>query len=174
MPVTPSVRVGCRVVGMRIFALSVSGGILAICPLPGRDGDYAGDMAHLYEWAPAIVLSLTTEVELLVAKAQSLGPDLQTHGTRWVHLPIEDMQAPDAAFAQHWQGFSQTARRALAGGGRVLVHCHGGCGRSGMIALRLMIEVGDDPQTALTRLRTVRPCAIETKAQMAWAVDPAV
>lgn len=156
---------------MKIFALSVGGGILAICPLPGRDGHYADDLDQLREWTPAIVLSLTTEVELFVAKSQSLGSDLQSRGTRWVHLPIEDMGIPDTGFMQRWPGFSQTARRALAGGGRVLVHCHGGCGRSGMVALRLMIEYGDDPDEALRRLRNIRPCAIETEAQMTWALQ---
>ena len=47
----------------------------------------------------------------------------------------------------------------------------GGCGRSGMAVLRLMIEAGEDAETALARLRTIRPCAIETDAQMAWARD---
>lgn len=157
---------------MKFFALSVGGGILAICPLPGRDGHYAEDLDQLREWAPALVLSLTTELELFVAKSQTLGPDLQSRGTRWVHLPIEDMGVPDTDFMQRWPGFSETARRALAGGGRVLVHCHGGCGRSGMVALRLMIESGDDANAALKRLRNVRPCAIETDAQMVWALQP--
>src|SRR5690606_33735699 len=58
---------------------------------------------------------------------------------------------------------------ALEGGGRVLVHCLGGCGRSGMVALRLMIGAGETPEVALRHLRGVRPCAVETEAQLAWA-----
>ena len=54
----------------------------------------------------------------------------------------------------------------------VLVHCFGGCGRSGMLVLRVMIEAGEPAGTALKRLRQVRPCAVETEAQMAWAVQP--
>jgi len=57
----------------------------------------------------------------------------------------------------------------LQGGGRVLIHCRGGCGRSGMAALRLMIESGEEAGAALSRLRALRPCAVETEAQMAWA-----
>ena len=51
----------------------------------------------------------------------------------------------------------------------MVVHCMGGCGRSGMILLRLMIDAGETPDSALARLRTARPCAVETKAQMRWA-----
>jgi hypothetical protein len=45
----------------------------------------------------------------------------------------------------------------------------GGCGRSGTALLRLMVESGEDPIPALTRLRAARPCAVETPAQFAWA-----
>ena len=38
-----------------------------------------------------------------------------------------------------------------------------------MIALRLMIDSDEAPDTALTRLRAARPCAVETKAQLRWA-----
>jgi hypothetical protein len=39
-----------------------------------------------------------------------------------------------------------------------------------MAVLRLMIEAGEEPQSALARLRKVRPCAVETEAQMQWAL----
>lgn len=68
-----------------------------------------------------------------------------------------------------WQGLSADLHAALTNGARIVVHCRGGCGRTGMIALRLMIESGEMPQAALTRLRGVRPCAVETDAQGIWA-----
>jgi len=38
-----------------------------------------------------------------------------------------------------------------------------------MAALRLMVEAGEDANDALLRLRSIRPCAVETDAQMIWA-----
>ena len=38
--------------------------------------------------------------------------------------------------------------------------------------LRLMVEAGEEPQAALTRLRGLRPCAVETDAQYEWAANP--
>ena len=44
-----------------------------------------------------------------------------------------------------------------------------GCGRAGMMVLRLMIAAGEEANTALVRLRAARPCAVETDDQMRWA-----
>ncbi|MDX5402759.1 MAG: protein phosphatase [Rhodobacterales bacterium] len=153
-----------------IHALPVAGGILAIAPMPGGAGDYAADLAHMREWQPALVISLTTRIEMIETGSESLGQDMQERGARWVHLPIADFGTPDREVNARWREVSAMALRALAGGGRVLVHCKGGCGRSGMIALRLMIEAGEAAGPALKRLRTLRPCAIETEAQMDWAL----
>ena len=154
---------------MLIHALPVSGGILAIAPLPGAGGDFSGDMAHVADWRPAMVITLVQEVEMVAAGAASLGQVVLDHGSRWVHLPVSDYGTPDDDFAAAWPEVSENARRALLGGGRVLVHCRGGCGRSGMVALRLMIEAGEASDEALDRLRLVRPCAIETPGQLHWA-----
>lgn len=153
-----------------IHALPVAGGILAISPLPGRGGTLLDDLEHLREWQPALVITLTTRVEMVEEGVEDLGPSVQERGARWVHLPIADFGVPDAETAARWSTVSPSALAALHGGGRILIHCKGGCGRSGMIALRLMIEAGEDPVNALRRLRGVRPCAVETQAQMDWAL----
>lgn len=116
-------------------------------------------------------MSLATEAEMEAAGAVRFGTQLRERATRWQHLPVEDHGAPDAAFMARWPEVAAFAKRALTGGGRVLVHCHAGIGRSGMVALRLMIEAGEAPDEALARLRAVRPGAIETEAQMDWALE---
>ncbi|WP_297771545.1 dual specificity protein phosphatase family protein [uncultured Roseovarius sp.] len=155
--------------GFVIYALPVGRGTLALAPLPGAGGDYDGDMAHIRDWKPAMVISLTTPAEMLDAGAGSMAADVQDAGTRWVSLPIKDLDVPAYDQIEAWEKASMTARGALAGGGRVLIHCRAGCGRSGMVALRLMIEAGENPAEALRRLRQIRPCAVETEAQLGWA-----
>lgn len=153
-----------------IHALPVSGGILAIAPLPGRGGSYRDDLAHIRDWKPALVISMASEPELRAAGAQDIGAHLQDSGTRWAHLPVTDFAQPGPEAEEAWHSTSRTALAALQGGGRVLIHCKGGCGRSGMAALRLMIEAGEASDSALKRLRSVRPCAVETDAQLRWAL----
>ncbi|MCL3880999.1 protein phosphatase [Marivita sp. GX14005] len=154
---------------MIVYALPVDRGILGLSRIPGLEGDFRGDVEHLKEWKPAMVLSLVTDVELVAAGAAELGRLLVEAGTRWEQPPIGDGAGANEAFDAIWPRISENARRALVGGGRVLLHSRRGCGRSGMVALRLMIELGEAPDEALSRLRGVRPCAIETAEQMQWA-----
>ncbi|SDX49178.1 Dual specificity phosphatase, catalytic domain [Ruegeria halocynthiae] len=156
-----------------IYALQVGGGTLALSSMPGRGGAYAEDLDLIAEWKPGIVISMTTEVEMIQDGARNFGADIQGRASRWVHLPIEDFGVPQTEALDVWTDVSATARQALSGGGRVLAHCRGGCGRSGMVVLRLMVECGERPEDALKRLRALRPCAVETDAQMSWAVEPA-
>lgn len=153
-----------------LHTLSVAGGLLALSAQPGLDGDYAGDVAFIRDWRPSLVITLTTRAELVVAHADKLGADVRESGALWEHWPIDDFCAPNADAIARWPPISGFARSALQGHGRVLVHCKAGCGRSGMVALRLMIEAGEPAVEALLRLRKIRPCAIETDAQMRWAV----
>lgn len=154
-----------------LHAIRIGDGILAVSPMPGADGDLAGDLRHVADWRPAIVLSLVSSAELQSVGAEDLGAFVANHGARWEHHAIQDFGIPDTLFDRAWVPLSQTVRAALFGGGRVLVHCRGGCGRSGMVALRLMIEAGEAPDEALARLRSVRPCAIETEDQLRWAMS---
>lgn len=154
---------------LTIASLPAGGGELALCPMPGRGGTYGADLCDLLAHGPALVLTMTTAEELAAKGAEDLPGDLAAHGIGWLHLPVTDFGAPDAAVGAAWPAASARARAVLAGGGKVLVHCMGGCGRSGMAVLRLMVEIGEEPQVALARLRAVRPCAVETDAQFLWA-----
>ena len=152
--------------------ISFGGGTLALSPLPGRTRHYGTDRERLLDWRPALVISLASMAELARKGAASLGEDLAAAGIDWSHLPIEDMVVPDTEAEARWQTVSFRARDALSNGQRVLVHCFGGCGRSGMVCLRLMVDGGEPWRPALARLRRVRPCAVETDAQLAWGRGP--
>jgi protein-tyrosine phosphatase len=157
---------------LTIASLPVGRGTLALSPMPGRGASYAADLADLLALGPALVLSMTTTEELAARGAGSLPADLARHGIAWHPLPIGDFGVPGPDVTAIWPGVSAQVLQVLAGGGRVLVHCMGGCGRSGMAVLRLMVEAGEQPPAALARLRAVRPCAVETDAQYEWAANP--
>lgn len=148
-----------------ISELAAAGGLLGICPLPGRFRPYAVDLAAVLDWRPDAVLTLTTLPEMARHGAEGFGVDLPARGVAWHHLPVADFGTPSEDVATLWPDLVTL----LAGGGRVLAHCYGGCGRSGMALLRLMVEAGEPGPDALHRLRVARPCAVETQAQMDWA-----
>jgi len=155
---------------LAITQLAAGGGVLAICPMPGRHGAYLEDLRAIFAFGPAVVVTMTTRDELEDRGVGGLGADLAAADIGWCHLPIVDFGEPDAAVQAEWPEVSAGLRQVLADGGRVLLHCMGGCGRSGMAALRLMIETGEAPESALARLRALRPCAVETAGQMNWAM----
>lgn len=140
--------------------------------MPGRGGRYDADLSAILRWGAGLVLTMTTGRELEMSGAGGLGDDLDAAGVSWRHLPISDFGAPPPEVDAEWPEVSALAHGVLAKGGHVLAHCYGGCGRSGMALLRLMVEEGEDVDPALTRLREVRPCAVETAGQQAWAAIP--
>lgn len=155
--------------GFAISEVAAGSGRLALCPMPGRGGAYAADLDTLLRWRPALVVTMATAQELAAHGASRLSADLAAAGVGWRHLPVADFAAESAALMLDWRRVSAEARDCLGQGGGVLFHCRGGCGRSGMAAMRLMVELGEAPETALARLRAVRPCAVETEAQRGWA-----
>lgn len=152
-----------------ITRLPLRTGVLGISALPGRSGFYQRDLNAILSWGANLVLTMTTAEELSYGDAMGLGTDLGAAGVLWHHLPIPDMGAPPPPTEAAWPEASSAAHDILRGGGRVLAHCYGGCGRSGMALLRLMVETGEEAGAALRRLRHVRPCAVETDAQFDWA-----
>lgn len=152
-----------------IYAVGAAGGRLAISPIPGRGGSFEEDMQRLLDWGPQLVLSMTTAHEMGATGAAQMPYRLARAGVRWLHLPVEDFGAPDGETAAYWPQAAAGARAVLTTGGRVLIHCFGGHGRSGMAALALLVDLGEDPGDALARLRQARPGAVETGAQQAWA-----
>ena len=155
--------------GIDLYEVPVGQGVLAISPIPGLNGSYEDDLLVIHGWGAKVVFSMTERAELECAGAGGIGAHMASMGIEWHHLPIRDFGAPSPGVVATWRLASDAAHAALDTGGKVLIHCRGGCGRSGMAALRLMVESGELPQEALKRLREVRPCAVETDAQYAWA-----
>jgi hypothetical protein len=145
------------------------GGRIGVCALPGRFNSLTEDVETIAGWKPAIVLSLTELAEMENMGSERLGSLLAERGIGWKHLPIRDWSGMSGENAAVWPVLSKQLHGALDRGEGVLTHCHGGHGRSGMIALRLLVERGIEPGLALRRLRHVRPGAVEAPRQMHWA-----
>ena len=151
-----------------ISEILLGAGTIGICPLPGRFNSYAKDFALILDWRPDLVISLTDNLELIRAGIHELPRDLKKAKIEWKHFPIVDFGIPDES-SGGWSEISQQTHASLAAGGRILCHCYGGCGRSGMVVMKLMCELGESGDNALFRLRQIRQCAVETSAQKRWA-----
>ena len=149
---------------LTIAELAMGRGVLGISPCPGRAGFYEADLIAVRHWQPSMVVTFITYEEL-DRVGPRLGFDLEGADIAWAHLPTADYDTP----GEGWDNISIAVHSELEDGHKVLLHCMGGCGRSGTAALRLMIEAGEAPDPALNRLRQVRPCAVETPEQFLWA-----
>jgi protein-tyrosine phosphatase len=149
--------------GFAIYEIGVGAGKLGLSPIP--NGSF--DVQQIIDWAPAFVVSLTQMHE---GQTRTLEAEFAASGVARVHAPVVDYGVPQDAVSDTLDRIVGETVVALQAGGRVLFHCMGGCGRSGMAVLRVMHVLGiNDPVDAL---RAVRPCAVETEAQMAWALRP--
>lgn len=148
---------------------------LTFCPGKKQSGAMSGawdrdldlDLDVVANWGAAAVVSLIEAHEMTTLAVPMLGEQVAARHMRWFHLPIVDVSVPGAHFEARWAEDGAVLRDLLRAGFDVLVHCKGGLGRAGTIAARLLVELGWEPGAAIKAVRSVRPGAIETSAQLA-------
>ena len=88
----------------------------------------------------------------------------EKRGVEVLHSPISDFTAPSLSqLLEILQWIDARVRE----GKRVLIHCMGGLGRSGTVAVAwLMYSKSLRLREALRRVRSLRPGAVETSEQM--------
>lgn len=145
---------------------------LACCPgKPGKQGldrDLAEDVQCLKDWGAAAVISLMEPEEMADYGVSHLGEAIARSGMRWFHLPIEDDRVPDAKFQAQWECWSWAVHQLLDEGARVVVHCRGGTGRTGLFAAQLLIERGCPLPYAIELVREQRPKALQNPAHLPY------
>ncbi len=161
---------------LRIAEVPAAAGLIGITLCPGKvdphamtgpaDRDLAIDVAAIAAWDARVVVTLLDDAEMELLHVTGLGAAVVHDGMEWLHLPINDHAIPDAAFEERWKAVGPHLETILRGGRRVLVHCRGGLGRSGMIASRMLVELGVPADEAIARVRAARPGAIETAEQV--------
>lgn len=129
--------------------------------------DLALDLDAIAGWGARALVTLVEVHELHTLRVPALGDEAQARGLAWRHLPIADHSVPGPDFEAAWAEHGPALRTLLRTGGDLVVHCRGGLGRAGMIAARLLVELGQAPEVAIRAVRRARPGAIETPSQLA-------
>lgn len=162
---------------LRVATIEVPGatGAIGLTICPGKkdqnsltgvwDRNLQTDITAISRWGAVAVVCLMEAFELEMLGVDALPGAVHEAGMSWLHLPIRDVDVPDASFEMAWQTTGRIIRKHIVDGNRVLIHCRGGLGRSGTIAARILIEFGLKADEAIERVRRYRPGAIETLAQ---------
>ena len=166
---------------LRIDAVPVGhlGGLIGMTLCPGKRIAYAlsgewerdlnADFAEIAEWGASVVVSLMEHHEFSMLGV----PDFARHipaGIEHLVLPIVDGGVPSGTWERAWTKAGPSLREKLALGGRILIHCRGGLGRTGIVAARLLVEFGEAPARAMRRVRKARPDAIENRRQETYVL----
>lgn len=159
------------------------GGMIGMTMCPGKrqpdaitgpwDRDLTTDLDALAAFGADTLITLMETDELVGAATPvaRLRAETRKRGWTWLHWPIGDFAAPGPEFETAWAASAAAICEKLLSGGRVVVHCRGGRGRSGLVAARLLIELGVDSLAAINAVRDAQPLAIETPPQEAHVRD---
>ena len=152
-----------------IVKIEIETGFVGLCPMPGKFSSFDEDFLQLVKELPQVVVTCATQLEMMACSATRLPEKLYNSEIKWFHIDVDDFQIPDEFSEEKWNSLLPILKETIFGGGGVILNCVGGCGRSGMFLMRLLLELGWSRHGALERLRKVRPCAIETDQQFSWA-----
>lgn len=146
---------------------------MTLCPGKHQPGavsgsfqrDLALDLDAVKEWGATAVVTLQSQQELAGLNVASLGAEVENRGMLWFQLPMANHSAPDEDFERLWVYAGVRLRGLLRSGQQVLVHCGSGLGRTGLIAARLLIELGTSAKAAIASIREARPGTLKDPAQ---------
>ena len=150
---------------------------MTICPgkhqehaLSGRwKRDLKKDLERIIQSGATTLVTLIEDHEFSQMNVGELGVKAKEAGLIWVHLPIADYGTPDEAFERAWEREGHTLRSRLMNNEKIVLHCKGGLGRTGMIAARLLVELGEQPERAIKSVRSARPGTIARSGAVPYA-----
>ena len=151
-----------------MFQISIDApGTVSITARP-RGGDWLeDDVARLVRQGAGVVVSLLCageQIELALEKEAAI---CSTHDIEFISLPVPDLGVPDdtEAFVVVVHRLARLARD----GSNIAVHCRQSVGRSGLLAVSIVVALGTALEPAIERVSDARGVRVpETDEQRRW------
>ncbi|MDO6460617.1 tyrosine-protein phosphatase [Granulosicoccaceae sp. 1_MG-2023] len=123
------------------------------------------DLDAIVEWGARGVVTLVEEHELSIAGVSDLPERIRAERLWWRHMPMMDMYIPEEDFESDWVREGARIRNLLTHGENIIIHCYAGLGRTGLLAAKILVEFGMQPEDAIKRVRETNKRRIQTKEQ---------
>ncbi|TFH50480.1 MAG: hypothetical protein E4G89_03305 [Methanothrix sp.] len=150
-------------------------GIIGISACPGyRDESgcldlyeelLLNDLTSISNWGAAALVTLLDNLELRNLGVRDLPNTVDWLNLLWFHLPIDNGGIPGKDFELLWSPIGSQLCQLLREGKRIVIHCKEGIGRSGLIAARLLIQLGVPPEQAIKLVQKARPESLQLYSQ---------
>jgi ADP-ribosyl-[dinitrogen reductase] hydrolase len=146
-------------------------GLIGITSCPGMKDEFCcldtykeslnDDLLTIRNWGAIALVTLLDGSELNTLGVKELSNKAVSHNLAWIHLPIRNLSIPDEKFDEQWASAGPRLNQWLREGHRIVIHCKEGVGRAGIVAVRLMIELGMLPGQAIKAVQMARPGSLQ-------------
>ena len=150
-------------------------GIIGMTLCPGKkinsassgpwNRDLDMDLQAIQAWGAQALVNLMEGHEYELLRVPDYVAKVRSYPMEYFHLPIVDVHPPDGRFEELWKSAGPRLREILLDGGKILIHCRGGIGRTGTVAAQLLVELGMPHENAIKAVRDARYGTIETRDQ---------
>ncbi|WP_375751879.1 phosphatase [Vibrio sp. HN007] len=140
---------------------------LILTPCPGtKEAGLEESLKQLKEQGTVAIVTALDKEEMEKVGVAALPEMTEALGMTWFNQPIEDDQAPGEEFDARWEVISPKVQEMLKQGGKVVLHCLGGSGRTGILAAHILLEQGWDLETIKREVKALRPGAFTKQPQI--------
>jgi len=144
---------------------------MTFCPgKPDQDGvlsqDPLSNIEAIKNWGASAVISLLNDTELKKYNSKLLGNSITDAGLIWFHHPFEDHCVPTESFTKYWKTQQEKLHELLNNGEKVMIHCRGGKGRTGLICAQILLEMGINLDHAVALVKKNRKGALEKETHI--------
>ena len=140
---------------------------MTVSPRPRGEDWLEDDLKALCEGGATVVLSLLEPHENADLGLEDEPAAAKRAGVGFISFPIEDRCVPtsmEATFA-----LLDQLKTLLKQGASIVIHCRQGIGRSGLVAIALLIQAGKPVAEAIELVGAARGLPVpETVEQLAW------